>query len=335
MIGSHLMIGLKGTSLTSEEAKCIVEEKIAGVILFKRNIANFKQLHSLCSELKSLPLEQPLLLGIDMEGGEVNRLSHLPDSLKWPSALSLVQQSDEQIFEIAKTMAQRLHALGFDINFAPVVDLPIVESSLLKTRVFGSNKQSIVQKAESFKKGLLAGGIIPCLKHFPGHGGVSEDSHKVLPQDLRTLKDLEEQLQIFESLSKDSCIMTAHIEFPNIDNQPASFSSKFLREELRNKRGFSSVIFSDDIDMHALDQFSPDQRALKCLEGSCDLILSCQQESTYKQIIEFFRNYQISRKLLIDLKESDKRLAQLKRNQKPQPWSKIETILQTTTYKFD
>ena len=262
MPGSSLMMSLQGLSLLEEEKAFIVSNNIAGVVLFKRNLQSFKQIYELCLDLKSLTKPSPLI-AIDMEGGEVNRFSHLKESYPWPSPKTLKTLDSNQIFLIAKSMAKQLHALGIDINFAPVVDLPLVNNPLLTNRVFGKSKEEILKYASCFIEGLIEGKIIPCLKHFPGHGGVNEDSHKTLPRDNRHLKDLKSQLDIFQTLFEKypTCwIMTAHVEFPNIDKKPATFSKVLLKTNLRNQQGFNGLLVSDDIDMEALKSFSIEER---------------------------------------------------------------------------
>ena len=230
MIGSCLMIGLKGHSLLKEEKDFIISNHISGVVLFKRNIQSFKQVYELCSELKSLSRPSPLI-AIDMEGGEVDRFSHLKEAIPWPSAKTLGSLNSKSIYSIARSLAKQLNLLGININFAPVVDLPLIKNPLLETRVFGRTQQEILRGADPFVEGLIKEQVIPCLKHFPGHGGVAEDSHKTFPKDQRHLNELEPQLEIFQTLfEKHPCwIMTAHIEFPNIDKTPATFSNVFLK----------------------------------------------------------------------------------------------------------
>ena len=175
----------------------------------------------------------------------------------------------EKTFFLACSLAKQLKLLGIDINFAPVVDLPITENPLLTSRVFGETKFEVIKYAGAFLKGLEEGKVIPCLKHFPGHGGVYEDSHKSLPKDFRTLKDMEAQLDIFQTLFKiyNSCwIMTAHIQFPKIENKPATFSSLLLQMELRGKRAFTGLVVSDDIDMEALKGFSSGEKFFYCFK---------------------------------------------------------------------
>ena len=291
MIGSRLMTGLSGPKLLDKEKDFIVSNRMAGVALFKRNIESFEQTGRLCAEIKSLTTPPPLI-AVDLEGGSVNRFSHLKERPKQPSPQVLGTFPPEEVFSIARKMGYYLRHLGIDINFAPVVDLLLTNSPLLNSRVFGRAKKEILQSAKPFIEGLLSEGIIPCLKHFPGHGGTGEDSHKSLPKDKRREEDLKEQFYIFRSLFQKypSCwIMTAHIEFTNIDRQPASFSAQFLKEQLRKKDGFKGILISDDIDMSALKAFSPEEKFARAIKGGCDLVLACQKTITARKIVEYFR----------------------------------------------
>ena len=167
MIGSCLMIGLQGISLLREEKDFIISNNIAGVVLFKRNLQSFKQIYELCSELKSLTQPSPLI-AIDMEGGEINRFSHLKESYPWPSPKVLRTLEPKQIFLIAESMARQLHLLGIDINFAPVVDLLLTDSPLLKNRVFGRSKDEILKFASPFIEGLIKEKSNPLFETFSG-----------------------------------------------------------------------------------------------------------------------------------------------------------------------
>lgn len=316
MPGSCLMIGLQGLSLLKEEKDFIVSNNIAGVVLFKRNIQSFKQIYKLCLELKSLTKPSPLI-AIDMEGGEVNRFSHLKKSYPWPPPKILRTFKPHQIFVIAKAMARQLHALGIDINFAPVVDLPLMNNPLLTNRVFGNSKEEILKHASYFIEGLIAGNVIPCLKHFPGHGGVSKDSHKTLPKDNRQMKDLKSQFDIFQTFFEKhpSCwIMTAHVEFPNIDKKPATFSKVLLKTKLRNQQGFKGLLVSDDIDMKALKRFSLGECFFQAMKGGCDLIITCQKKESPKEIIKYFEQNPHKKKTLQkELKLSSKKILEIRK----------------------
>ena len=301
-IAQALFISLKGSQLSPEEKKLIKKENPAGVILFKRNIKSTKQTQALIEEIKSLTKE-PALLAVDCEGGQVNRLSHLGKNYPSPKELSVLEE--ESVFQTARNIGKDLKDLGFDVNFAPVIDLPIVKSPLLETRVFGSSPEDVLKKAGAFMQGLLKEGIYPCLKHFPGHGAVKEDSHELLPIDFRTWEDLDDQLSVFEHLynSYPSAIMTAHIVFPNIENTPASFSKILLTKVLKQQKNFQGLVFSDDIDMGALAGFSSGESVFLALQAGCDMVLNCQKNPL--EIFEYFKKQTKKTKLLEkQLKES-------------------------------
>ncbi len=321
-------MGLKGPALSPAEKGFIISNRVAGVILFKRNIRSFQQTYELCSELKSLT-QPPLLIAIDMEGGEVNRFSHIQPSIPWPSPQALQALEPESIFLIARAMARQISLLGIDINFAPVADLPIVKSPLLKTRVFGRSKDEILRRAEPFVKGLIKGGVLPCVKHFPGHGGVRLDSHKTLPKDKRQLKDLEEQLDIFQTLFKNRpCwVMTAHIEFPYIDQKPATFSEFFLKTLLREQRGFKEVVASDDIDMSALKKWPAGERFFRAIQGGCHLVIAGQKAESPAEIIKYFKGHpKKEREIRKDGQASSKKILKIRRKTAYKPWPSFKNV---------
>ena len=308
-IGQALFISLKDSQLSLEELDFIRKESPAGVTLFKRNIQSKEQTQALIQEIKSLTPD-PLLVAVDCEGGLVNRFSHL--GLEYPSPQELSSWKDEDIVKLAQSMGKDLKKLGFDLNFAPVVDLPIVKSQLLENRVFSDSPNLAKKKAGAFMEGLLKEGILPCLKHFPGHGGVVEDSHDLLPEDYRSLDELESQIQLFSTLYKKypCAIMTAHIVFPNIEKTPASFSPVFLTEILKRRGEFKGLVFSDDIDMGALSDFSPGESFFSALQAGCDMVLSCQKNPY--EILDYFQKNPLKKKELErKLKESQSKKIKL------------------------
>ena len=335
---SCLMMGLKGKGITKTERDFLVSRQAAGVILFRRNLESFRQIYELCREIKSLS-SPPLLLGIDMEGGAVNRLAHVEGALPWPSAETLGGKAPGEIFAVARALGRELAALGFDINFAPVADLPLWESVLLKTRVFGKSPESVAQSAAAFAEGIFEGGALPCLKHFPGHGGVGEDSHKTLPRDERSLKELEPQLRIFEEIlrRRPFPVMTAHVEFPRIEKGPATFSKILLRRELKKKRGFAGLIVSDDIDMGALGGWTPGERVFRALRGGCELILCCQREKTPLEALAFFeQNPEKEREIRPFLRAAAQKTASLRKQRAARGqklWKEVSEILSCPEHK--
>ena len=334
-IGSCLMRGLKGPELTKEERDYLISHEVAGIILFKRNILSFKQVYNLCRELKELyPSDHlPPLIAVDLEGGRVDRFSHLKESFPWPSAERLSQLKPSEIFSVAEIMGQQLSALGIDINFAPVVDIPTGESNLLKTRTFSRNPETVISCAKAFIEGLTKGGVFPCLKHFPGHGGVREDSHKTLPKDKRIRRD-KTALQPFEALKHCPLIMTAHIEFQN-EVGPATFSQYWLESVLRKQISFQGVIVSDDIDMEALAPHSSAERFIKALSGGCDLILCCQRSETPMEMSRFFAEHpEQLQSIKSRLEISSKRVSHLRQQRKSllfSSWEEASQILYSST----
>ena len=338
-MGSSLMINLKGPKILKEERDLIIKEGIAGVILFQRNILSFQQLFELCCELKSLALKRKnspyFFIAIDLEGGRVNRLAHLKDCSPWPSALEMSRLPQKKIFDLAFKKGRLLKALGLDINFAPVVDILLKNSSVLKTRSFGNQSEKVIANALAYSKGLLKSGVEPCLKHFPGHGGVKEDSHNMLPMDKRNIEDLTDQLNVFKTILKAPVhfVMTAHLEFPQVESGPATFSKVFLKQQLRNRLGFQGVIVSDDVDMKALEAFPPGERAFKALAGGCNLILCCQKLETPYEILEFFKKCKRKNQLQAYLKDSFLKLSSLKKETgKVIPWQKALEIVNSQNY---
>jgi len=308
-IGHALFISLKSSRLLPEEAEFIKEESPAGVTFFKRNMESKEQCQGLIREIKCLS-RGPLLVAVDCEGGRVNRLSAL--GLDYPSPAKLSSFSGEDIVKLAQSMGKDLKSLGFDLNFAPTVDLPLVKSSLLEGRLFGSSPVQVIKKAGAFMEGLLKEGIVPCLKHFPGHGGVKEDSHFVLPEDERSLGELEDQISVFKALYKKHlcAVMTAHIVFPNIEKIPAGFSKNFLTRVLRQKEKFKGLVFSDDIDMGALKEFSAGEAFFLALKAGCDMVLKCQKSPF--EIRDYFQKKPLKqRELEGNLKHSRRQLLRL------------------------
>ena len=333
--GSCLMLGLKGPEISREEREFFLSCRPAGVILFQRNILSFKQTYELCRELKALyPARQaPLLTAVDLEGGGVNRFSRVKGAFPWPSPENMGRLKPREVFSLAKIMGRQLRAMGIDINFAPVVDISRRrgKSAVLKGRVFSQDPEVLISRAGAFTEGLMKEGVLPCLKHFPGHGGVRGDSHKTLPRDGGTLKELAFQLRPFRELQHCPLIMTAHIEFKNIDPGPAGFSRRLLEDVLRRQIRFQGVIVSDDMDMKAVAGFPPVERFLKAVAGGCDLVLCCQKPKTPREIDRFFsRKPEGLSALKVRLKASEKRLNRLRKRQKDLPalsWAKASRIL--------
>lgn len=312
------MIGLKGPRLLAGEKDFIVSQNIAGVVLFKRNIVSIPQIHKLCYEIKHLT-KPPVLIAVDAEGGAVNRFSHLKQSPFLPSPEEARAFEPDQIVSLAHRFGDFLKSVGVDINFAPCLDWSLKNSPLLKGRLWGKSPEEILNKACLFAQGLSQAGIVPCFKHFPGHGGVMEDSHKELPQDMRDLSALKSQLNIFYRAFKrqPGWIMASHVVFPLIDKKPVVFSSFFLKKCLRASAGFQGLVVSDDIDMGALSSWTPEERFFYAIKAGCNIVIACQNPDTPHKILNLTKKpdkYQMIKK---ELAFSSQKVLKIRQNLKP------------------
>lgn len=300
-IGQLLFIGIKGTSLAPDEKKFILENNIGGVVLFGRNVSTdassrLEQLVSLTTELHSLqnqrPDKSPLFVGIDMEGGRVARLKE-PFTI-WPPLKKLGDlDSAQTAFEFAENMGQELKAAGINVNFAPSVDiLTNPKNEVIGDRSIGTEAEAVAKLSSALVRGYIKSGIIPCPKHFPGHGDTLLDSHFDLPvqkeTDLETLKSREFVPFKRALRARAEMIMTAHILFPKIDpDWPATLSKVFITDILRKEFRYKDLIVTDDLDMKALrNKYSVDVIATRALEVGVDMLLYCNEPDSHVQGLE-------------------------------------------------
>ena len=187
-------------------------------------------------------------------------------------------------------LATELRAMDVDVSFAPVLDLDHGVSQVIGDRAFHSDPETIALLAHHFANGMKSAGMGCVGKHFPGHGGVEEDSHHELPKDMRTLEELEAQDLIpFKKMIYYDIpgIMTSHVLFPKIDTKPVTFSSVWLQDILRKKLGFQGVIFSDDLTMEAAQGGgSMAQRADMALAAGCDMVLVCNNPKAADEVLQ-------------------------------------------------
>jgi beta-N-acetylhexosaminidase len=283
--------GIEGVHLSEEEKKNIQELGISGLILFKRNIESLSQLFELCREIHNLN-PSPLIM-IDREGGAVDRLRHLVEFPSWPAPAKLAEVCTlEEIEKTAFYMAQEMKALGICMNFAPCVDVPSVYGSLFEGRLWGDTPEDVSEKSLAYFHGLEKVGLAACAKHFPGHGGVMEDSHLRLPVDQRDFKTLyTHDLIPFRKIiaAGVEAIMSAHVLYPKMDPiHPATLSSFFLAKTLREEMGFQGLIVSDDLDMKALYEkdISLSVVMVQALSAGVDILLKCEPCPDWKALVE-------------------------------------------------
>lgn len=282
-----LMVDVSGTALNQVDVALLKHPAVGGVILFSRNYESPEQLVDLVAEIKSLR-SPSLVIATDQEGGRVQRFQKGFYSL--PSAMRIGEayQADSQrglelAYCIGEMMAGELVAAGIDLSFAPVLDCNNADSKVIGDRSFSNDPGVVVTLCGSFIRGMNAAGMMATGKHFPGHGGVHEDSHVCLPVDRRSLSELSAwDLVPFANLANQlGGVMTAHVRFDSIDSSLPTFSHYWLETILRRRLGFNGTIFSDDLTMQGADVAGdiPD-RARKALDSGCDVALICNDQES-------------------------------------------------------
>ena len=288
--GRRIMAGFEGTEAPASLLERVRAGRIGGVILFQRNIESAAQIAALINSLQEAalasPLEAPLFVGIDQEGGRVSRLS--PDFTTFPAARGFGDADDPSLArEAARITGTELEAVGVNVNFAPAVDiLTNPECAVIGDRAFGESPQVVSQMGEALAQGLQETGVAACAKHFPGIGDMAPDPHEVLPTSRLTLDDLRaRELEPFRHLIRrapPACVMAAHAVFEEIDDAaPASLSPLFLQEILRGELGFRGVAVTDDLDMGAIDD--PAEAALRAILAGADITLICHSEDAQER----------------------------------------------------
>lgn len=283
-LGQLLIIGLRGKELTKEEADFIVNNNIGGVILFDRNLESPIQLHKFCSDIQNLRHKTkdkvPLFISIDMEGGRVARLK--PPFTRWPAIGKLGEiDSTSLAFKFALMMGAELRSVGINLDYAPCIDvLTNPKNVLIGDRSLGKDPEEVAKLASALVRGYIKSGVLPCAKHFPGHGNTIIDSHEDLPIEDADMARLQEvELIPFKKAfrARLDLVMTAHIKFPKIDPEwPVTLSKKFIQDLLRKELRYKNLIITDDLDMKALASHYPVEKIpVLAMQAGCDILLYC------------------------------------------------------------
>jgi beta-N-acetylhexosaminidase len=289
-IGQLLIIGFDGTALTPHLTTLLTRLQPAGVILFARNIKTAEQTWQLLRDCQKC-VSTPLFTCVDLEGGKVDRLRDVLGPT--PSTADVFATGDRRLFrKHGQVIGENCHALGFNVDFAPVLDLAFEASrSVLTSRVVSANPRETVAYTREFLAGLRGAGVLGCGKHFPGLGEGTLDSHHELPVIDKPLKKLwAEDLLPYRMLrAQMPMVMISHAAYPLVtkDGTPASLSKMWITSILRKRIAFRNLIVSDDLEMGGVLSAAPvGQAAVGHIRAGGDLCLICHREDYILQAYE-------------------------------------------------
>ena len=287
--GQLLFVGFAGTSVPPDLAVRIREGRIGGVVLFRRNIADPAQVRALTGELHRLaPPDAPLTIALDQEGGRVQRLRE--PWTEWPPMRVLGQRPVTDTAAFARALALELLDAGFDLDFAPVVDVDSnPDNPVIGDRSFARDPATVGLHAAKQIEVMQELGIATCAKHFPGHGDTDLDSHFALPcLDLDRARLDRTELPPFRAAiaAGVASIMTAHVLFPKLDRERPATLSPEVMAVLRSELGYDGLVFSDDIEMKAVaDNFSVEERSLGVLRAGVDVVMACSEADLREEVL--------------------------------------------------
>jgi beta-N-acetylhexosaminidase len=289
-IGQLLIVGFNGTELTARLSSLLTRLQPAGVILFARNIKSAEQTWGLLRECRRC-VSTPLFTCVDLEGGSVDRFRDVLGPA--PSAAEVFATGDRKLFRAhGRLIGENCRAFGFNIDFAPVLDLAFeASSSVMGSRAVSANPREVAAYAHEFIAGLRAANVLGCGKHFPGLGEGKLDSHHELPVIEKTLKKLwAEDLVPYRTLRRQlPLVMISHAAYPQVthDRTPASLSKIWITDILRKRTGFRNLIVSDDLEMGGVLSAAPvGQAAVEHIRAGGDLCLICHREDYITQAYE-------------------------------------------------
>lgn len=285
-IGRLFFVGIPERRLDATTRQVLEELQPGGVILFRRNVDTPAQILALTDELHALP-SRPLV-AIDHEGGRVMRLGEPFTQLPPAAAIGRTRNPD-LAYRVGRAMAEELASVGIDVNFAPVLDVHSNPANpIIGDRAFGADPALVSEMGVALLRGLRDGGVIPCGKHFPGHGDTETDSHLELPVVRRLRDELQRtELPPFRAAIAAGVpmLMTAHVLYPALDaDHPATVSRQILTHLLRTELGFDGVVASDDLEMRAIaDHHTIGAAVIATLEAGADVLLVCADVEKARQ----------------------------------------------------
>jgi beta-N-acetylhexosaminidase len=279
--GRFAMVDLEGRSLTAPQARFLRDHAIRAVVLFRHNLGGESEIRALTADLRDA-LGEHALIGVDQEGGAVIRATCVPQA---PAAMALGAAGDEALAEaVGAAVARGLRSLGFNWNFAPVLDVNNNPANpVIAERSFGADPGAVARLAGAWMRGALREGVACCLKHFPGHGDTHVDSHLELPvvDKPRTALDALELAPFHALAATAPAIMTAHIVYPALDAEhPATLSRTILGGVLRGEWGYDGVVITDSLVMQAIrSRYGHERASVLAIAAGADMVMALGEPS--------------------------------------------------------
>lgn len=324
-IGQMLIIRMYGNKVTDTLKNMIEKYKIGGVILYSKNYNTYSEMISIINEIKKINRmanNVPIFISIDQEGGRVNRMPSEFKNLK--SAKTLADKNNIDIIkEAGHITAKMLEESGFNLNFAPVLDIQRFDDNhAIGNRCYGKNEEEVIKNGIEIMKQMQEGGVIPVIKHFPGHGATQRDSHFLLPKIDKSMKNLEkEDILPFDYAIREGAdaIMVGHLMLPDVDTEnPASLSNIIIQKYLRDKYKFNGLIMTDDLKMRAIKYiYGYKEATMRAIKAGNDIIMIGSSYSTIKSIIKKIKKQIKDNKINIkDINKSIDRIISIKEKYK-------------------
>jgi beta-N-acetylhexosaminidase len=286
LCGQLIVGGFSGPALTPTFHAALAAGERGGAILFRRNLSgSLAEARALTRSIaEAAPRELPPLVGVDQEGGRVTRLG--APLLRLPTMRALGRTLDASLVaRAAEALGAELSALGFTMDFAPVLDVDTCETNpIIGDRSFSRDAAVVARLGAAFASGLQKGGVLACGKHFPGHGDTTTDSHLELPRvEQPRARLLDVECVPFRGLRAATCaaLMTAHVVYPALDpDEPATLSRVIAHDLLRTELGYDGLLVSDDLEMKAVaDRLPIEESAVRAVRAGCDLLLVSASEA--------------------------------------------------------
>jgi beta-N-acetylhexosaminidase len=292
-----VVVDLEGLRLSEADRRRLRHPRAGMVILFSRNFESAAQLAELTAEIHALR-SPPLLVAVDHEGGRVQRFREPPFTRVPPMARLGELWDDDRLLacrsatSVGYVMASELRAHGVDLTFAPVLDLAWGHSGVIGDRALHADARVVTLLAAQLTHGMALAGMANCGKHFPGHGWAAADSHVALPVDERSrVQILDNDAAPYRWLGIVLAgVMPAHVVYPEVDDRPAGFSSRWIRGVLRRRLGFGGAVFSDDLSMAGASVAGGIvARGQSALDAGCDFVLACNDAAAADELLDGIR----------------------------------------------